>query len=160
MVFGDTLQHGDTSVRLVYQRYSHTGFPTARLQIVNAGFTYDPGAWFVTGDSSYTKDAFFGDFFAWYASGCVRLGRFAPYIIYATTRASDIGTSGVRALGNERTVAAGVRWDFARNLDLKLQVQQVTIETLNHPASFDDLQPQARVGDKANVLSLALDFVL
>jgi hypothetical protein len=35
----------------------------------------------------------------------------------------------------------------------------VTIETLNSPASFLNLQPGARVGDKANVLSLAVDFV-
>jgi hypothetical protein len=30
---------------------------------------------------------------------------------------------------------------------------------LDSPASFTKLQPGARVGDKANVVSLALDFV-
>jgi hypothetical protein len=53
----------------------------------------------------------------------------------------------------------GVRWDFAKNLDTKLQVQQVTIDSLDDPASLANLQPGARVGDKANVLSLVLDFV-
>ena len=62
-------------------------------------------------------------------------------------------------LGEERTVSAGVRWDFVRNLDFKLQLQQVTILSLDDPASFANIQPGARVGDKANVLSLALDFV-
>jgi hypothetical protein len=56
-------------------------------------------------------------------------------------------------------VGAGVRWDFAKNLDFKLQLQQVTIDTLDDPASFAKVQPGARVGDKANVVSLALDFV-
>lgn len=52
-----------------------------------------------------------------------------------------------------------MRWDFAKNLDTKLQVQQVTIDSLDDPASLANLQPGARVGDKANVLSLVLDFV-
>ena len=158
-VFSDTLQYGYTSVHLVYQNYDHTGFPPVRLRLVGAGLTYDPGAWFVTGDSNYTQDTYFGDFFAWYVSGGVRLGRFTPYTIYSTTRAPSAGTSGLRSLGNERTVSAGVRWDFAKNLDTKLQLQQVTIDTLDDPASFANLQPGVRVGDKANVLSLALDFV-
>jgi hypothetical protein len=57
------------------------------------------------------------------------------------------------------TVAGGVRWDFVKNFDLKLQLDQVTIDTLDDPAAFASLQPGARVGDKADVLSLALDFV-
>jgi hypothetical protein len=56
-------------------------------------------------------------------------------------------------------VSAGVRWDFAKNLDFKLQLQQVTIDSLDDPAAFANLQRGVRVGDKANVLSLALDFV-
>ncbi len=158
-VFSDTLEYGDTSVHLVYQNYDHTGFPFVRLRLVDAGFTYDPGAWFVTGDSSYTQDRYFGDFFGWYVSGGVRIGHFTPYTIYSTTRSQSTGTSGLRSLGDERTVAAGVRWDFAKNLDTKLQVQQVTIDSLDDPASLANLQPGARVGDKANVLSLVLDFV-
>jgi hypothetical protein len=35
----------------------------------------------------------------------------------------------------------------------------VTIETVDDPAAFANDQPAARVGDKANVLSLTLDFV-
>ena len=59
----------------------------------------------------------------------------------------------------QKDILAGVRWDFVRNLDFKLQLQQVTILSLDDPASFANIQPGARVGDKANVLSLALDFV-
>jgi hypothetical protein len=159
VVFGDTLQYGDTSMHLMYQTYDTSGFPPVQMRLVGAGLTYDSGAWFVTGDSSYTQDRYFGDFFAWYVSGGVRFGHFTPYTIYSTTRSQSTGTSGLRSLGDERTVAAGVRWDFAKNLDTKLQVQQVTIDSLDDPASLANLQPGARVGDKANVLSLVLDFV-
>ena len=158
-VFSDTLQYRDTSVQLVYENYSHSGFPPVRVRLVGAGLTYDPGTWFVTGDSNYTQDEYFGDFVAWYVSGGVRLGRFTPYTLYSTIRAPSAGTSGLKSLGDERTVAAGVRWDFAKNLDTKLQFEQVTIETLDDPAAFANDQPAARVGDKANVLSLTLDFV-
>ena len=89
----------------------------------------------------------------------MRLGRLSPYAIYSVTHAQSVGTAGLQALGNEHTVTAGVRWDFAKNLDTKLQLQQVTIDSVDDPASFADLNPSARVGDKANVLSLTLDFV-
>jgi hypothetical protein len=159
VVFSDTLQYGDTSLRLVYQKYNGSGSPAVRLQVTGAGLTYDPGAWFVMGDSNYSQDKYFGDLFAWYVSGGVRLGRFAPYAIYSTTRAQSVGTSGLKSLGNDHTVAAGVRWDFAKNLDTKLQLQRVVLDSVDDTASFADLGPGARVGDKSNVLSWTLDFV-
>jgi hypothetical protein len=159
VVFSDTLQYGDASLRLVYQKYSSSGYAPVQVRVTGAGLTYDPGAWFVTADSNYSQDKFFGDLFAWYVSVGVRLGHLSPYAIYSTTHAQSAGTSGLQALGNEHTVAAGVRWDFAKNLDTKLQLQQVTIDSVDDPASFADLNPSVRVGDKANVLSLTLDFV-
>jgi len=159
VLFSDTLQYGDTSVHLLYQKFDALGSPPIRFRLVSAGFTYDPGAWFLTGDSNYTQDRYFGNFLSWYVSSGVRFGRFTPYAIYSTTEAPSMGTSGLRKLGDERTVSAGVRWDFVKNLDVKLQLQHVTIASLDDPASFTNLQPGARVGDKANVFSLALDFV-
>jgi predicted porin len=159
IVFSDTLQYGDTSLRLAYQKYNASGFPADRLQVTGAGLTYDPGDWFMMADSSYSREKTFGDSFAWYISGGIRLGRFAPYVIYATTRAQSTGTSGLKSLGDDHSVSAGVRWDFAKNFDAKLQVQRVTIDTLDDPASFADFQAGVRIGDKANVVSLTLDFV-
>jgi hypothetical protein len=159
VVFSDTLQYRDTSLRLVYQKYDGSGFPEVRLQVSGVGLTYDPGAWFVMGDSNYSQDKYFGDFFAWYVSAGVRLGRFAPYAIYSTTHAQSVGTSGLKSLGNDHTVAAGIRWDFAKNLDTKLQLQRVVLDSVDDTASFADVGPDARVGDKANVLSWTLDFV-
>jgi hypothetical protein len=162
VVFSDTLRYRDASVHVAYQtmEYTYAGMPPARFRLASAGFTYDPGTWFVTGDSNYAHYDFFGDFFAWYLSGGVRLGSFTPYAIYSKEHApTSAPPSGLTSLGNERTLAAGVRWDFAKSLDFKLQVQRVSIDTLDAPASFTQLQPGARVGDKANVVSLAIDFV-
>ena len=71
LVFIDTLQYGDTSLRLAYQNYGSSGFPPVRLRVTGAGLTYDPGAWFVTVDSNHSQDNFFGDLFACYVSGGV-----------------------------------------------------------------------------------------
>jgi hypothetical protein len=90
----------------------------------------------------------------------MRVGRFTPYLIYSTEDApTSEAPSGLTALGDERTVGAGVRWDFAKNIDFKLQLQRVIIETTDAPASFSNVQPGLRVGDKAIVVSLTLDFV-
>jgi len=150
-------------VHLAYQTmmYTFSVLAPARFRLTSAGFTYDdPGTWFVTGDSNYAHYDFFGDFFAWYLSAGMRFGHFTPYVIYSTEHApTSAPPSGLTALGDERTVGAGVRWDFAKNLDFKVQLQRVKIETQTAPASFNNLQPGLQVGDKANVVSLALDFV-
>jgi hypothetical protein len=158
-LFEDTLQYGDASLHLTYQMCDPLGFPRARLALEDLGFTYDPGAWFATADSNHTQNAYFGDFISGYISGGVRVGRFAPYTFYSSTHALSSGTSGLKSLGDQHTIAAGVRWDFAKNLDFKLQVERVTIDTLDDPAAFSNLQPGVRVGDKADVVSLTLDFV-
>ena len=159
VLFEDTLQYGDASVHLTYQRCDPLRFPPAQLVLVDAGFTYDPGAWFVTADSNHTHDTYFGDLISGYISGGVRVGRFAPYTFYSAAHAQSAGTSELKSLGEQHTVGAGVRWDFAKNFDFKLQVERVTIDTVDDPAAFSNLQPGVRIGDKANVLSLALDFV-
>jgi hypothetical protein len=162
VVLSDTLKYGDTSVHLAYQTmlYTYSVLPPARYRLASAGFTYDPGTWFVTGDSNYAHYDFFGNFIAWYLSAGVRLGLFTPYAIYSTENApTSEPPSGLTELGDEHTVAAGVRWDFVKNVDFKLQLQRVSIGTRDAPASFTNYQPGLRAGDKANVISLALDFV-
>jgi len=159
VVFEDTLQYDDASLHLTYQKSDGLGFPPARPVLVGAGVTYDPGAWFVTADANHTRDTYFGEFISGYISGGIRVGRFAPYTFYSATHAQNVGSSGLRSLGDQHTVAAGTRWDFANNLDFKLQVEQVTIGTLDDPAAFSNIQSGVRIGDKANVLSLAIDFV-
>jgi hypothetical protein len=159
LMLGDTLQYGDASLHLVYERCDALGFPPTRLRLEDVGITYDPGSWFVTEDSNRTQDPYFGEFFAWYLTGGVHVGRFAPYATYSRLHAGASGSSMLKELGEEHTVSVGVRWDFARNFDFKLQLDRVTLDSLNDTASFTNVQPGARLGDKANVLSLALDFV-
>jgi hypothetical protein len=158
-MFSDTLRYGDANIHVVYQQSDTAQNIPGRLRLIGVGFAYEPGAWFVSGDSNYTQNSYFGDLLSWYASAGMRFGRFAPYAFYSTMHQESVGTSALTALGNQHTVAAGVRWDFAKNLDFKLQLEQITLDSLDDPASFANLQPGARVGDRAHVISLALDFL-
>jgi hypothetical protein len=158
-MLSDTLQYGDTSGDVVYQHYEHTGFLQLRQDLVGLGLTYDPGRYFLMAGCNYTDNSYFGGAVAGYISGGVRIGEFTPYILYAITHATSVGPSGLVDLGNEHTIAAGLRWDFASNFDAKLQIEQVTLDSLDDAAAFADIQAEARPGDKAHVVSLALDFV-
>ena len=168
-VLSDTLQYGDTSVHLSYQAMNWTAqytsplrsAPPGRFWLASAGFTYDPGTWFVTGDSNYAHYDTLGDLNAWYLSTGVRLGRFTPYVVDSSARKPTPGNPPAQLMsaGDGHTVAAGVRWDFASNLDLKLQLQRVSLDSDRLPASFVNLQPGVRASDKADVASVALDFV-
>jgi hypothetical protein len=158
-MFSDTLRYGDANLHLVYQQSDTAQDIPGRLRLTGVGFSYEPGPWFVGGDSNYTQNGYFGDLFSWYVSAGMRFGRLAPYAFYSTMHQDSVATSTLASLGNQHTVAAGVRWDFAKNLDFKLQLEQVTLDSLDDPAGFANLQPGARVGDKAHVMSLALDFL-
>lgn len=158
-LFSDTLRYGNASLHLLYQQTDPSQNPPGRLRMEGVGFAYEPGPWFVSVDSNRTHNGYFGDLLAWYAGAGLRVGDFAPYAFYSATHQQRVGTSSLTSLGNQHTVAAGVRWDFAKNFDFKFQVEQVTIESLDDPASFANLQPGARAGDKAHVVSLALDFL-
>jgi hypothetical protein len=159
-MFSDTVRYGDANLHLVYQQSDTAQNIPGRLRLTGVGFSYEPGPWFVSGDSNYTQNAYFGDLLSWYVSAGMRFGHFAPYTLYSTTHQQSVGTSTLTSLGNQHTVGAGVRWDFAKNLDFKLQLEQVTLDSLDDPAAFANLQSGARVGDKAHVISLALDFLL
>jgi Gram-negative porin len=158
-LLSDSLQYGNANLHLVYLQTDPSQNPPGRLRMEGVGFAYEPGPWFASMDSNRTHNGYFGTLEAWYVSAGIRIGNFTPYAFYSATHQESLGSSTLTSLGNQHTVAAGTRWDFAKNVDLKLQVEQVTIESLDDPASFANLQPGARAGDKAHVVSLALDFL-
>jgi hypothetical protein len=158
-VLSDTLQYGDTSAEVVYQYFEHAGTPQIRQQLVGLSVTHDPGPYFLLAGCNYTDNTYFGGAIAGYVSAGVRFGKFTPYALYAITHATSVGPSDLVDLGNEHTIAAGLRWDFVANFDAKLQLEQVSLDSLDDPAAFADIQADARPGDKAHVISLTLDFI-
>jgi len=45
------------------------------------------------------------------------------------------------------------------NFDVKLQIERVTLDSVDDTAAFADIQAGARPGDKAHIVSLTMDFV-
>src|SRR6202041_1245512 len=116
VLLGDTLRHGDASLHLVYQQSDTAQNIPGRLRLTGVGFSYEPGPWFVSGDSNYTQSGYYGDLLSWYVSAGMRFGRFTPYAFYAAMHQESVGTSTLTSLGDQHTVATGSRWDFAKNL--------------------------------------------
>jgi hypothetical protein len=153
------------------------------VQALTLGATYDPGRWFLMGEYvDRRSDPFIGDSKGWYVSGGYRLGTFTPYASYAKLKVSQpdqetISTTGADALapaaaalsagvgamqqsmqGSQHTVAVGLRWDFMKNLALKLQYDRLRTDDHSH-GQLAKVQPTFDPERAINLTSVALDFV-
>lgn len=159
-----------------------SNFETARF--LGVGANYDPGKWFVTGEwARLQTSAYIGTNRAWYVSGGYRFGALTPYMTYASTKSlsntSDPGIDLTQVPGpyvpmaarlnaglnmllasapSQQTVSVGGRWDFANNIALKVQLDQVK-PTPGSAGTFINSQPEFFSGHTINVFSAVVDFV-
>lgn len=153
------------------------------VSVVSAGASYDPGQWFATGEwIQFDSRSFVGVSTGWYVSGGYRIAKLTPYLTYSALTVKQTSSAGVDAstlppyLGGaaaalnagldqvlqqrpvQRTQGAGVRWDFASNLDLKLQIDHTRLGP-ESPGTLVNVQPGFRFGGTVNLFSAAIDFV-
>jgi hypothetical protein len=153
------------------------------VTIVSAGASYDPGKWFATAEwTQFDSRSFAGVSTGWYLSGGYRIAKFTPFLTYSALTATPTSAAGLNpaalppylagtatalnaglndVLGTrpvQRTVSAGSRWDFARNLDLKLQIDHTRLGP-GSPGELVNVQPGFRYGGTVNLFSAAIDFV-
>jgi predicted porin len=132
---------------------------------LSVGASYDPGDWFAMSEwiqrRSTTKVE------AMYISAGYRVDKFTPYLTYSQdSPASFLAGSPAptaAAIQNAKraqsTVSLGVRWDFMKNTDFKLQYDQVRLgdnsngQLANVPANV------ILYGTKFHVISAVVDFV-
>jgi hypothetical protein len=155
-----------------------------RVTFVGIGASYDPGPWFaMTEWARFDTHSLLGTKSAWYVSGGYRIGKVTPYATYARIKAdsatSDPGlplaglppqvlptavflntvlNQQLNLLPQQHTVSVGVRWDFARSAALKVQYDRVEVA----PGSlgmFGNFGPDYQPGGRANLFSVAVDFV-
>jgi hypothetical protein len=155
-----------------------------RVNVVGIGASYDPGNWFATAELARVRiKSFLGDRTGLYVSTGYRFGNLTPYATYARARdnsdRSDPGlsltglapaTAGAATMLNaglsqllgtvatQQSWIAGVRWDVARNMALKLQYDRVLPQG-GSAGTLLNVQPGFRSGVAVNVVSAALDFV-
>jgi|SRR5579859_452274 len=151
---------------------------------IGLGGMYDPGGWYLIGEWGATDShSALGKRSAWYTSGGYRLGKFTPYLIFAQAKADSntsdpglnvsalpaflAGAAGALNAGLNTTLAAtpvqktvsfGGRWDFTRDVDLKLQFDHTRLGD-GSPGTLINTQPGFRPGGTVNVISAVVDFV-
>lgn len=121
----------------------------------NMGAVYDSGTWFAQGELSRMD---FGQLAnsqkAWYMTVGYQWNAFKPFVTF-----SRVKPSGVRpglTSRDQRTIAAGIRWDLVKNVALKIQVDQVKLAPGN--LGFFTNAQSGLAGTRGNVVSIAADF--
>jgi hypothetical protein len=160
--------------RAILERYE----PRNRYTLFySVGASYDPGKWFMMSEvGQVDSKSVFGERFAWYATGGYRFGKFVPYLTYTQAKAkSPLSDPGVASadpavqrlnaglnvalayVPEQKSMAIGTRWDFARNAALKVQYDHTHIEE----GSFGTLQTSQTVplAKRLNIFSVSVDWV-
>jgi len=154
------------------------------VSIVTIGASYDPGDWFAMSEwTRISSHSFLGVNTAWYATVGYRLRTLTPYLTSSqitAPKASDPGLalSGfppefagtVTALNAgldevldsthhvQRSLSIGGRWDFVKNVDLKVQYDHMRIGA-DSTGTLINIQPGFQPGGTVNVFSTTVDFV-
>lgn len=154
------------------------------VDVYDVGATYDPGKWFVMGEVMVIdSDGIVPSSTGGYVSGGWRWNAFTPYATYSMRDAKDRdevqmpgvaptqipapfrgAVMGLSAAANgilggdssQQTLSLGVRWDFYKNFDLKVQYDYVDPE---FSGTLINVQPGFEMGSNVNVVSVAVDFV-
>lgn len=154
------------------------------VSIVTVGASYDPGDWFAMSEwTRISSHSFLGVNTAWYATVGYRLGKLTPYLTSSQITAPAVSNSGLAAAGFppelagtvtalnagldavldsthhvQRSLSIGGRWDFVKNVDLKVQYDHMRIGA-DSTGTLINIQPGFQPGGTVNVFSTTVDFV-
>jgi hypothetical protein len=155
----NTVEFGATTLHAAYQERNVDNQKPPLGKFMSVGFNHDPGDWFASGEwvkaINYNGNKLKIPRVAWDVNGGRRFGDFAPYItISALCPEVNTGTIPIA----QRTYATGVRWDFKRNMDLKLQLDHVHLGDGSY-GTLLNVVPGSPKGGQFNVVSLVADFI-
>jgi len=146
--------HGQINLRGFPPGYNFQSAASYSLSVA-----YDPGKWFVQAElGRVTVNNITPGYVNGYITGGYRIRSFTPYVTYAQSHSLGRPTiTGNPNLG-QQDASIGVRWDVAKNIDLKAQFDHVWMPS-DSAGSLINMQSNYRLGSGTNVASLALDFV-
>jgi predicted porin len=159
------------------------------VSFTGVGASYDSGTFVLSAE--YTKrrsDSFIADTTGWYVNAGYRMGAFTPYVGLSRLKVDDANKSnplsaalgavsgtgavarGIQGLLNvqkltQRTVTAGVRWDFMSSAALKVQFDQIRKPADSYGLFYTvdpgtaDARSFLNEKRKVNVVSVAIDVV-
>jgi predicted porin len=169
----DTLEYGPATFHISYQqrRSSTLNIQTGvtgewtKNSDLSVGASYDPGIWFVK--SEWIQRRSTTRINAMYASGGYRINKFTPYLTYSQNSPGTFvpGAPPQSAAAVERanraqsTTGVGVRWDFMRNYDFKIQYDQVKLSDNSNGYLINVPKGVKLYGSKFHVISAVVDLV-
>lgn len=150
------------------------------IYVMVGGVNYDPGRWFVMGEWGHdASDSILGGETAWYVTAGYRYRQLTPYVTYVQKSAKqqvaglDIAALPPSAVPEgealnaalesfsasaDETVSLGARWDFYKNVDLKLQYDHTRLAPGSH-GDLTNVQPGFQPGSTYSLISATVDFV-
>jgi opacity protein-like surface antigen len=155
----DTLERGPLTLHAAYQQRDVDNQNPPRGRFMSLGAAWDPGNWFASAEwarvTNYDGKGIEAVRAAWYVNGGVRIGNLAPYATVSALK--PLSPTGAPPIA-QHTCAAGIRWDVARNIDVKLQWDQLHLGSGSY-GTLQSVAPGTPRGGQVNVLSALADFI-
>lgn len=169
----DSAEYGPAIIHVGYQeRDTASGYLLAgqtgtwvKDSDLSVGVQYDPGDWFAMSEWIQRRSTYKTG--AMYVSAGYRVKKFTPYLIYSQNSPGSFlagspppSPDGIRLANRaQSTVSLGMRWDFTKNTDLKLQYDRVKLSD-NSNGFLANVPANATLyGAKFHVLSAVVDFI-
>ncbi len=157
----DTVEFGNFTGHAGYQHATVKlpVLPDEPVNVYTVAASYDPGRWFVQAElARVTTAQVTPGYVSGYVTGGVRYAKATFYATYAEEHSLDHPVAIPNYNNGQRDVSVGVRWDFVKNVDLKVQFDHVWLPS-NSTGTYINQQPGYTLGSGSNVFSAALDFV-
>ena len=168
----DTIEYGPTTAHVGYQERlsaneNSQGIvgPWIRNSDLSVGVQYDSGNWFAMSEWLQRESTYKAS--AMYVSGSYRINKFTPFLTYVQNSPGSFlpgfpqpSSNSIRLANRaQRTVSLGVRWDFMKNTDFKLQYDQVKLSGDSNGFLANVPAGVTLYGEKFHVISALVDFV-
>ncbi|MGN6666265.1 MAG: hypothetical protein ACTHKH_04725 [Trinickia sp.] len=162
-VFGvfDTVEYRALTTHVGYL-HAHVSVPFASQMpaaVYSAAASLDMERWFVQAEiARVTVSGLTPGYIGGYATAGLRVGKFTPYATYAVEHSLDRPVISPNFNTGQRSASAGVRWDFAKKFDFKVQYDHVWTPA-GSTGLFMNEQPNFQLGSGTHVVTATLDFV-
>jgi hypothetical protein len=155
-------QERQSNTRVVSTGSTGDWIPNSDLSI---GVNYDPGDWFFSTEWMQRKST--SKIGARYFSAGVRWNALTPYALYSQNSSGSFlpgfpppsALSSRLANRSQQTYTLGIRWDFRRNSDFKMQYDQVALSDDSNGFLSNVPDGVSLHGSRFHVLSAAVDFL-
>jgi hypothetical protein len=169
----DTLEYGQTMFHLGYQQRQSSTENTLtgvtgiwkQNSDISVGANYDPGNWFLMSEWIQRRSTYKSS--AMYVSAGYRINKFTPYLTHSQNSSgsffldSSPPTATEQQLANrsQSTNSVGVRWDFMRDFDFKIQYDRITISDNSNGYLINVPTNLILYGTTFHVINAVVDFV-